>query len=134
MILLVCGGRHYHGKERLWQVLDDLHSKHRTRVDLLVHGDCPTGADAMADGWANYRGVDRIKCPANWEGHGKAAGPLRNRNMLLRFWFDMVLVFPGGPGTKNMLMQALNLRAMSRPDLKIVEIDRELHRETTATT
>lgn len=42
---------------------------------------------------------------ANWEAFGAAAGPVRNRWML-DLEPDLVIAFPGGKGTKNMIEQA----------------------------
>ncbi len=48
---------------------------------MLVHGGA-TGADTMAsDEWRKLR-LPSEEHPADWERHGKAAGPLRNREMV----------------------------------------------------
>jgi hypothetical protein len=54
---------------------------------IVVHGACPTGADAIAEAWAQRmkaRGyaVDSERHPANWDEYGKAAGPIRNAEMV----------------------------------------------------
>lgn len=56
---------------------------------VLVHGDCPTGADAMADEYWSLRHeihpdwyAEPERHPAAWKRHGRAAGPLRNREMV----------------------------------------------------
>jgi hypothetical protein len=54
----------------------------------LIHGDCPTGADKIADDYADMindisaRSIEVIKFPANWSRDGAAAGPIRNRAMV----------------------------------------------------
>lgn len=48
----------------------------------VVHGACPTGADAQADHWALYRGLAVERHPADWKTHGKRAGFLRNAEMV----------------------------------------------------
>ena len=47
---------------------------------LLLHGDC-RGADRMAASIAQRRGLVPIAMPAQWDKHGRKAGPLRNRAM-----------------------------------------------------
>mgnify|MGYP000895626173 CR=1 FL=1 len=53
---------------------------------VLVHGACPTGGDAHADGWYRAKrgemplGVERW--PARWKDLGKQAGFIRNRAMV----------------------------------------------------
>ena len=44
--------------------------------------------------------------PANWKKHGRAAGPIRNKQMLEEAKPDLVIAFPGGAGTANMVKQA----------------------------
>ena len=56
---------------------------------VIVHGACPSGADAYAAEfaeWARGRGKDiRIteeRHPADWRTYGRAAGPRRNAEMV----------------------------------------------------
>jgi hypothetical protein len=49
---------------------------------VLMHGACPTGADALADTYAVETGMHRVRYPANWDRHGKRAGYLRNALMI----------------------------------------------------
>lgn len=48
------------------------------REAVLIHGACPTGADALADDYARAVGMHVIRRPADWDQHGKRAGFLRN--------------------------------------------------------
>ena len=54
----------------------------------IVHGACPTGADAIADKLAMKFGFPIRRYPADWEaeraatGSPKAAGPKRNSKMI----------------------------------------------------
>jgi YspA, cpYpsA-related SLOG family len=45
---------------------------------VLIHGACPTGADALAEEYATRAGMHIIRRPADWDRHGKRAGFLRN--------------------------------------------------------
>lgn len=97
--VLVCGGRDYANRGMLFGVLDGSHTV--TPIDLLIHG-AALGADTLAQEWAEYRGVRSLQFPADWETHGKAAGPMRNKKMLLEKP-ELVIAFPGGCGTANMI-------------------------------
>lgn len=103
MILLVCGGRDYSDHERVWSTLDALHVE--TPVTLLIQGGAE-GADRLALAWASNRGVQCCTYHANWSTLGRAAGPVRNMHMLIDGRPDIVLAFPGGRGTENMIGQA----------------------------
>lgn len=52
------------------------------------------------------RRVAYLNYPADWEKHGRAAGPIRNEKMLIVGTPDMVLAFPGGRGTADMIRKA----------------------------
>jgi hypothetical protein len=47
----------------------------------VVHGDCPAGADRIADWWCFRRGVPVERYPADWS-MGRAAGYFRNAQMV----------------------------------------------------
>ena len=98
--ILVCGGRDFSDTGRVYAVLDRLYCEHEFGV--LIEGDAP-GADRIAGYWARKNGVDNLKFHADWEKHGRAAGPIRNLKMLAEGKPDLVVAFHVGPGTKNMV-------------------------------
>lgn len=104
--VLVCGGRQYSDKERLFAVLDAAHAAQA--ITEIIHG-AAVGADSMAGEWAQARGVPVRAFPADWDTHGRKAGPLRNQQMLVEGRPDEVIAFPGGRGTANMTGQAREL-------------------------
>lgn len=101
MKVLVCGGRHYTDREKMYKILYELVW---CNDDLVIHGNAK-GADSLAGEWARAAGIQEISCPANWDTHGKSAGYRRNKAML-SLQPDLVLAFPGGPGTANMIKLA----------------------------
>lgn len=103
MRLLVCGGRDFCDAVLVFAALDCVHEKRS--VSLLIHG-AAKGADSLADQWANERGIQVLRFPADWNKEGRAAGPIRNQKMLQVGKPDGVVAFPGGRGTADMIAQA----------------------------
>lgn len=104
--LIVCGGRDYADRARLFAVLDAIHR--RNTIAVIIHGAC-AGADGLASDWADANWVTEDPYPVlleEWRQFGKAAGPMRNRRMLEESHPDGVVAFPGGNGTKDMVRQA----------------------------
>lgn len=104
MKVLVTGSRKYSDKENVFSVLDALHFEEG--ISLVIHG-AATGADHFAHLWAKENNILDAPHPADWDQYGRAAGPIRNRQMLIEEEPDLVVAFPGGAGTKNMIDQAL---------------------------
>lgn len=104
MKVLVCGGRDYTDAQLIHDQLSNYH-------DLLgfshvIHGGA-TGADSIAGEWAIQHGVQPVACKALWDyyrkqGKYKIAGFVRNKAML-GLGPELVLAFPGGPGTASMI-------------------------------
>lgn len=114
MRVLVCGGRDYADRERVFATLDELHA--RTPISAIMHGNAK-GADSLADDWAKGR-CWTYYYPADWRTHGKAAGPIRNQEMLDDGEPGLVVAFPGGPGTADMVRRA------KAAGVKVVEVKR----------
>jgi YspA, cpYpsA-related SLOG family len=72
---------------------------------VLVAGGA-RGADTLADEWAKAQGIACQIFMADWEGLGRKAGPIRNQRMLDEGKPDLVIAFPGGRGTADMVRRA----------------------------
>jgi hypothetical protein len=92
MRILVTGSRDWTDRDSVWSAL----SRHASVVGVtVVHGDRPTGADAFAQRWTEHQpDVTPEAHPADWEAHGRAAGPLRNKEMV-SLGADLCLAFIG---------------------------------------
>lgn len=101
MRVLVCGGRDFLDRDHLFAVLDAM----RDEIDSLICGGA-RGADDLAYTWACRRDVPAELYMADWERHGRRGGPIRNQRMLDEGKPDLVLAFPGGPGTADMVRRA----------------------------
>jgi hypothetical protein len=105
MRVLVCGGRNFDDLPLLDRTLDRLHSE--TPFSHVIMGDA-NGADLMAMFWAGANNIPHTRFVAKWEREGRAAGPIRNQAMLDHGKPDLVIAFPGGTGTADMMRRAGN--------------------------
>lgn len=75
---------------------------------IIVHGQCPYGGvDLHAEHWAIVRRQRYERHPADWDRYGKAAGMIRNTEMV-NLGADLCIGFPGpkSKGTWDCLQKA----------------------------
>lgn len=101
--VLVCGGRNYRESAKVWGRLNVLHAE--KGICAIIHG-AQRGADQLGEYWAKANNIRHIPFKPHWDEYGPAAGPIRNREMLIDGKPDLVLAFPGGKGTADMIWQA----------------------------
>jgi hypothetical protein len=101
--LLVCGGRAFVDRDAAFIAIDRVRAERG--IALVIHG-AARGADTLGGEWGEARGVPVLVFPADWEGLGRAAGPIRNQRMLDEGRPDLVLALPGGRGTADMVLRA----------------------------
>lgn len=126
MKLLVCGGRTFNNWELLRDKLTEMFViqeetrpfPHLPEDFGVVHGGAK-GADDLADQWAVLHGVVPHIYKADWEGYGIAAGPIRNQKMLDEGKPDIVVAFPGGSGTADIVARA------RKAGVKVIEVKDE---------
>ena len=130
-LVIVAGG----GRDLTWPselIATHLLSASRGRlVQSLFHGGA-RGADQAIASAADQLGWPQMACPAAWQQHGRAAGPIRNRQMLERS-LDLasalplgagllVIAFPGSRGTASLVEQARRLSRRSAIAIEVIEI------------
>lgn len=113
MKILVCGGRTFSNVALIWRTLDDLQrGLPEPGIRLVIDGasDDVTGpyigADFWGHWWAVANDIETVRVHADWDKHGRSAGPIRNRVMIERHRPGLVVAFPGGRGTRNMMEEA----------------------------
>ncbi len=103
-------------------------------VHLLLHGGA-RGADAAIARAAHQLGWSALVLPAEWRRHGRAAGPIRNRQLLALAVAKaeahtspgvstsvLVVAFPGGSGTASLVREARRLASRSPVPIAVVEV------------
>lgn len=105
MRVLICGGRDYDDYMHFAATMTGIEIERR-RIEVVIHGGA-RGADWCAHLFANCAPKrTEIVFPADWKAHGRAAGPIRNQRMLDEGGPELVVAFPGGKGTADMVRRA----------------------------
>jgi hypothetical protein len=102
MRILVCGGRNFRNVSFVAWTLGRVSNGEYCTV--ICGG--ATGGDALAAKWALSKQMGLECYEAEWEKYGRAAGPIRNQRMLDEGKPDVVVSFPGGRGTADMVRRA----------------------------
>jgi predicted Rossmann-fold nucleotide-binding protein len=103
-------------------------------VHLLLHGGA-RGADAAIGRAAQQLGWSALVMPAQWQLHGRAAGPIRNRELLEQAVARaeahsstgyqasvLVVAFPGGAGTASLVKEARRMASRSPVPISVAEV------------
>ena len=81
--LLVAGSRTFTDREFAFGKLDNLVSRiTASGGQVAVISGRARGADWIGEEWASYRGFKVLPFSADWNKNGKAAGPIRNAEMV----------------------------------------------------
>jgi putative aminopeptidase FrvX len=103
MRILFCGDRNWSNYKVICEVMAEL------RPTLVIEGEA-AGADSLAREVAEDYLIAVQPFPADWKKYGRAAGPIRNTQMLKEGQPEMVVAFHDdittSKGTKNMVEQA----------------------------
>lgn len=112
LMTIVCGGRAFNDRNRMFTELHRL-DKARGPLFIIQGGQVSDdhergtlhGADYLAKLWAAENGRACATVHAWWDTLGRGAGPIRN-GWMLQLQPELVVAFPGGAGTANMVKQA----------------------------
>lgn len=110
--VLITGNRDWTDALAIDRELSEILDKHDQFV--LMHGACETGADGLARIWGTAFDLEGAVIvephPADWNKHGKAAGPIRNSEMV-KLGADLVIAFwdgrTGNSGTFDCIVKAV---------------------------
>ena len=104
----------YADRERIFQVLSDLH---RARgIEVILHG-AASGVDLLSVVWADKNGLRAVPFPADWARDGKLASQKRNRKIISQGRPHLLLAFPGGKGTAEVI------RFAKAEGVQVVDVD-----------
>lgn len=132
MKVLVCGGRDLTDHLFVFKTLDLLHQERK--ITHVIEGGQRTrdphtreivgGADYWGMRWAKRYLIPFTTVRADWNKHGRAAGPIRNQLMIDEQHPDLVIAFPGGAGTADMVHKAILAK------IKVIEVNKKADPKT----
>lgn len=96
MRIIIAGGRDFVPSSDDYRIIQDILTR---KADEVVSGGC-RGADRFGEECADNLGLPNKVFNADWNKHGRAAGPIRNRQMAE--YADAAILMPGGRGTDSM--------------------------------
>ena len=100
---IIAGGRHFDDYNLVKERCDFFLSEKMKSHQVIIISGHASGADSLGERYASEHGLKTELHPADWKAHGKAAGPIRNKEMaevadaLIAFWDG------ASRGTKNMI-------------------------------
>lgn len=117
MRVLVSGDRQWGAiSERQVDAVRDVIATLPTNA-VVIEGEA-RGADSLARDFALERGLEVERFPARWDEHGRAAGPIRNLQMLEEGHPDYLVYFHDNlaqsKGTAHMVKSALKVLGPSK--------------------
>lgn len=90
--ILITGSRDYSDKKRMEKIFANVMKKYVGYDEyILISGACPRGADRMAENICESLGWTVETYPADWNKHGKGAGPLDT--FVIKQWLTQVPTF-----------------------------------------
>jgi hypothetical protein len=106
--LIIAGGRDFKNFSLLVERVDVFRRVHSLLdpEDLQIVSGGADGADRLGELYAKNNNLKVVKFPADWEKHGKSAGPIRNAAMATYASHAILFWNGGSPGTKNMIYNA----------------------------
>lgn len=116
MKVAIVGSRDYHNYETIKNTMDrikyNLKRLQLVEITEIVSGGAP-GVDTLAQRYAEENKLQFKVFPADWAQFGKAAGPMRNQQIV--DYSDYVVAFPMGPsrGTRDTIMRASKVNKMA---------------------
>ena len=130
MFILVCGGRHFNNYLALKCTIDEFLETHRIPDESIefVSGGCE-GADTLAERYATENGFVIHRFPAEWKKYGRAAGPIRNQQMInfIKDKSSVVIAFL----SKDTVGTRRTVQLAKKNNIEVVEIPYQTFEETT---
>lgn len=104
--VIVAGGRDFNNYKLMCEKLDFYLSDISKMYNIIIVSGTADGADRLGERYALERNYEVVKFPPNWNKYGKAAGPIRNKEMSEVASGCIVFWDKKSKGTRNMIETA----------------------------
>lgn len=122
--IIVAGGVHFNDYKALENTLDE-YFKCVSKDEIEIISGHARGADSLGERYAQEHDIKCTVFPADWKKYGRAAGPIRNKEMLeyaMEQQAGLVAFWNGeSKGTKNMI----SIAEKAGIEVKIVHYQKE---------
>lgn len=103
MKTIIAGSRDFDDYNMLCDIVDIFHRKYK--ITQVVSGKAK-GVDTFGEYWAKSKMIPIEQFPADWDKHGKAAGPIRNSYMADYAEALIAICLKESRGTLDMIRKA----------------------------
>ncbi len=105
MKYIIAGSRDINDYDMFCRIMSQL-ALHEKATEVVC-GMAP-GVDLMGKRWAEFWRIPVKEFPADWNTYGKAAGPMRNKQMVDYADALVAIMHKDSKGTQNCINQAIN--------------------------
>lgn len=137
MRVIVSGPRNFSNKDYIFRILDIIIKKlkeqskelkiNSEKIEIVQGG--ASGVDTIADMYAKNRDYKCTEFPADWKNNGRAAGPIRNKQMAK--YSDVLIAFVPGEITKGTLNMINVSKGLCKVRIIVKRIKNEDNKEKT---
>ena len=128
--LIVAGCRWFQDYQLLSGVLDQLLSKKIGVAEIQIVSGLANGADTLGERYAKEKGYSVKQFKADWETHGKSAGPVRNEEMAA-YATHCVCFWDGTSAGTNDMIQRANAHGLK---IRVITIEKRSQEDSATAT
>jgi len=116
--IVICGTRDFNDAQLLYSTIDALIKN--AESSEIVTGGC-RGADKIGECYAQNNNIPLKVFPADWGKYGRAAGPIRNKQMLDYALKEKATVIAFWDGKSRGTLNMINIAKKSKADVYVIK-------------
>ena len=115
--MIVAGGRNFNDKKLFTETMNKMLEKYNEPEIVSGHA---SGADSMAEEFALEHGLSLNVKAAEWKKYGRAAGPIRNKEMLDYIVEEQPVLVAFWNGSSKGTLDMINRAKKANVDVNVV--------------